>query len=180
MAKIKRNTKAQQIVWNFLLDNPGKKFYLTQIAKKLNISDSTVQQILEKQVKEGLAKKEKLGNLSLYSIEQTNPIVKQKKILRTIESLKPLLEQLKEWSQKIILYGSAAVGEDVAKSDLDLFILSNQKDQVYKIFSQSKIKNKVKLIVKNFLEWIQAKKEDKFFFDQVNKGKILWERNETI
>ncbi len=180
MARSRRNTKAQQIVWNFLLDNTGKKFYLTQIAHKTKVSDSTVQQILEKKVKKELAKKEKLGNLSLYFIEQTNLLVKQEKILRTIECLKPLLKQLNKWSQKIILYGSAAFGKNMVESDIDLLVLSNEKDKVYEIFSKSKLKNKVKLVVKNFLEWVEIKEKDQFFFNQLNKGKVLWEKNETV
>ena len=179
-ASNKRNTRAQGTVWNFLLDNAGEKFYLTQISQKTKISDSTVHQILEKQVKKGLVKKEKLGNLSLYLINQSSPEVKLKKQLRTFLTLQPLIDQFKEWSEKIILFGSASLGEDTIKSDFDLFILSNEKDQIYKIFSQSKLKDKVKLVVKNFLEYMEMKEKDKFFFEEVNKGKILWEKNEAV
>jgi predicted nucleotidyltransferase len=158
MSKIgRRNSKATEIVWHFLLDNAGEQFYLTQIAQKTNIADSTVQQILEKKVNSGLVEKKKLGNLSLYLLVQENILVRQEKILRTLKLIQPLVDNLKEWSQKIILYGSTAGGQNTATSDIDLFILSNQKDKIWKIFSQSKIKNKVKLVVKNFLEWIQMK-----------------------
>ena len=180
MRRNKRNTNAKKIVWDFLLDNPDRRFYLTQVAQKTKVSDSTVQQILEKKVKKNLIKKEKLGNLSFYFLNQNNLLVKEEKILRTLKIIKPLVDQLKDWSQKIILFGSAASGENTAKSDFDLFILSNEKDRIYEIFSRSKIKNKVSLVVKNFLEWLQIKEKDKFFFSQVNKGKILWERNEAI
>jgi len=177
--KIKRNTKAKKIIWDFLLDHAGKKFYLTQIAVKTKISDSTAQQILEKKTKEGLLKKVKLGNLSFYVLAE-NPLVKQEKILRTLELIEPLVNQLKEVCQKIILYGSQAAGEGTSKSDIDLLIISHQKDKVYKIFSRAKIKNKVNLLVKNFLEWTQLKQKDKFFSREVEKGKVLWESNESI
>lgn len=178
--KTKRNIRAQEIIWNFLFDHAGEKFYLTQISQKTKISDSTVHQILESQVTKGLVKKEKLGNLSLYFIDQSNPAIKLKKKLRVFLKVQHLVDQLKEWSQKIILYGSAALGEDTAESDIDLFVLSDEKDQVYKVFSQAKMgdKNKVKLVVKNFLEWTETKKKDKFFFNQINKGIVLWEKNE--
>lgn len=178
--KMKRNSKAQSIVWNFLLDRAGEKFYLTQIAKKTKISDSTVHQILEKKANRGLVKKEKLGNLSLYSLNQSSPSIRQEKVLRTTRLLESLIKQLKECSQKIILYGSAAGGQNRADSDIDVFVVSNEKGQVYKFFSQSKIKNRVRLVVKNYLEWLEMKEKDKFFFDEINKGKILWDKNEEI
>ena len=176
----KRNTKAQEIVWNFLLDHAGEKFYLTQISQKTKVSDSTVHQILENQTKKRLIKKEKYGNLSLYFIDQSSPAIKLKKTLRTFLTLQPLINHLKEWSQKVILYGSAAFGENTIGSDIDLFVLSNEKEQVYKIIARSKMKNKIKFIVKNYLEWMEMQEKDKFFFNEINKGKVLWDRNETI
>ena len=177
---MKRNSKAQSIVWNFLLDHAGEKFYLTQIAEKTKVSDSTVHQILEKQTGKGLVKKEKLGNLSLYFLNESSPSVRQEKVLRATRLLEPLIEQLKEFSQKIILYGSVAVGQDTVDSDIDVFVVSNEKGQVYKFFSQSRIKNRIKLVVKNYLEWLEMKEKDKFFFDEINKGKVLWDKNEPL
>jgi len=178
MSKINRNNQAQEIIWNFLLDHAGEKFYLTQIARQTNLSDSTVHQILESQVERNLIKKEKLGNLSFYSLDKSHPAIKLKKQLRTIFLIQPLINQLKEWSQKIILFGSAALGEDTSSSDIDLLIISKEKDKIYEIFSKAKIKNKVKLIVKNFLEWSKIKQKDKFFYEQINKGKVLWDSHE--
>lgn len=175
-----RNVSAEEIIWGFLLDHAGEKFYLTQISRETGISDSTASQILEKQVKKGLARKEKLGNLSIYSVDPSDPVIKLKKEEKTYSVIRPLINELKGWSQKIILYGSSASGENTIQSDVDLFVLSNEKDQIYKIFSRSKIKNRTRLLVKNFLEWVEMKEKDKFFVSQINKGKVLWDQNEKI
>jgi len=132
-------------------------------------------------VDKGFLKKEKLGNLKLHFVNQLKPAVKQAKIDRTLQKLNPLIKELKEWSKKIILFGSAAVGENTKGSDIDLFVLSNEKNQVYKLFSQSKLRgDRVKLVVKNILEWRELKEKDRFFHNQINKGKVLWDQNEAI
>lgn len=163
-----------------MLDRAGDKFYLTQIAEKTGISDSTVHNFLEKKVEEGLINKEKVGNLSYYWADLNDPILRQKKITRTINILSPLIEQLKEWSRKIILYGSAAEGRETKGSDLDLFVLSNNKNEVYEVFSKSEIKDSVELVVKNYPEWVEMKENDPYFVKEINRGKILWQDQEDL
>ena len=179
MSDQKRNNGASRKVLNFMLDNAGNKLYLTQIAKKTGISDSTVHNALENKVEEGFVKKEKVGNLSYYWADLDNPLVQQKKILRTIKALTPLVDEMKEWCNKIILYGSAAQGKNNKDSDFDLFILSNSKDEVYKIFSNFEEKDKVELVVKNYPEWVEMKEDDPYFVNEIKRGTVLWEGQEV-
>jgi predicted nucleotidyltransferase len=174
----KRNTKAQSIIWNYLLDRAGEKIHLSMVAKDTLVPVSTTHQILERQAEKKLVKKEKLGNLSLYFIDPSDPAIKLKKQLRTFLIVSPLIEELKDWSEKVILYGSAAFGDDTSESDIDLFVISNEKGQVYKKFSRFKDKDRVRLIVKNRLEWALMKDKDRFFYNEVKKGKVLWDKHE--
>lgn len=48
---MKRNMKAKQTVWEFMLDNAGKRLYLSQIAKKTKLAVSTVHGILERLIR---------------------------------------------------------------------------------------------------------------------------------
>lgn len=175
---MKRNTQAEKKIIDFLLDHAGQKFYLTQIAKELNISDSTIWQILRRKEKEGLVKKEKLGNLSLYFVDSKDPTVRQRKILRTTELLKPLINELKNFSQKIILYGSCARGEDSEGSDIDLFVLSNEPMEARRIIIKHIFKRKIQAVIKDFTEWVKLKEKDKFFSEEIKSGLTLWEKNE--
>lgn len=178
---MKRDRKAEEKVINVLLDYVGQKLYMSQIAENAGTAVTTTHQVLERKVEENFVKKEKLGNLSLYSVDPQDALVKQMKIKRTIELLKPLVARLKDYSQKIILFGSAAQGKDTTDSDFDLFILSNEKEQVQRIVKKSEIGSRIKPVVKNFLDWMQTKGEDKFFYEEVQKGMILWEeKNERI
>jgi len=164
-------------IFGVLLDNAEKKLYLSQIARISGASGSTCHKILEKKVKENLIKKEKLGNLSLYFINSSNSLVRQQKVTRAVKLLKPLVEKLSNFSEKIILFGSAAEGTDTAESDIDLFILTNGKDSVCKIISRLKVRKRIHFVIKNYLEWLEIKDKNKLFFEELKKGRILWEEH---
>lgn len=171
-----RNTKAKEEILAFLLDNPDQKFYLTQIAHTTGIADSTVQQILEEQVKKRFLIKEKVGNLSYYSLNSDNPLVKQAKIERTLQEMAHLIEKLKDVSEKVILFGSSAFGKDTGESDIDLFVLSNNEREVREIIFKAKKKRRITAVVKNYPGWVALEKENKYLYNEINKGIILWEK----
>jgi len=171
----KRDRQAEKKIIDFLLDYTGKKHYLSIIAKGSGVSTSTCHQILEKKTKAGLVKKEKYGNLSLYTFDLDDPLVRQLKITRTVEILKKLVKELKKESQKIILFGSASLGRNTYQSDLDLFILTNEKQEVRRIIKKFKTKSKIQPVIKNILEFGKLKRKDKFFYEEINRGTVLWE-----
>lgn len=177
---MKRDTQAKKKIIDFLLDNVGEQLYLTQITRGTGVSGSTVHQILEKARKDGLIQKEKLGNLSLYFLNPLDPVVKQMKVLRTTELLKPLIERCRDFSQKIILYGSGARGEDRKESDIDLFFLTGEPEEVRRIIAKQDFKRKIQAIIKNSAEWAELKEKDHFFYEEIKNGLNLWETNERI
>ena len=175
---MKRDRQAEEKIIGVLLDHAGERLYMSQIAGNAGTAVATTHQILERKAEENFLQKEKLGNLSLYSVNPQAPLVKQLKIKRTVERLQPLVERLKEQGQKIILFGSAAQGSDTIESDFDFFILTDQKGEVLKIIQNSKLSRKIKPVVKNFLEWVEMKEKDKFFYEEIEKGIVLWEEED--
>jgi len=163
-------------ILNFLLDNSEEKFYLTQIAQHTNVPDSTVQHVLENQIGEYFLTKEKIGNLSFYQLKKDNPLVKQAKITRTLKEIAFLIDRLREVSQKIILFGSCARGEDTRESDVDLFVLANEKRFAEEVIRQVKTGRKVRAIVKSYPEWVSMKEREKYLLSEINKGQVLWEQ----
>lgn len=175
---MKRDMKAEKKIINVLLDNVGgQKLYLSQIARTSGTRISTCYQILEKRVADKEIEKVKIGNLSIYFLDQNDPSVSQMKVIRAVELLKPLLNKLQQVSQKIILFGSAAQGKDMVDSDFDLFILTNEKKAVQEIINKSEIAQRIQPVIKNFLEFMELKKKDKVFYKEINQGKVLWEGN---
>ena len=105
------------------------------------------------------------------------PSVRQFKILLNIFTLKPLSDRLKEKSRKVILFGSCSQGTDVKDSDIDLLIITTEKEPVKKIISDFNKKNERKIapIIVTMNEYILMKNDDKPLYENVEKGVMLWE-----
>ena len=173
---MKRNRAAKEAVINYLLENPDKRFYLTQIAAATSVSDTTVQRILEIEVRRKFVVKEKTGNLSYYFVDLENPLVREAKISRTLGEIAELIDQIKEDSVKIILFGSCAKGEDTADSDIDLLVLANRKEFIEEAIRRQKAKRVIRVITKTYPEWVSLPKENAYLYGEINKGRVLWER----
>ena len=94
--------------------------------------------------------------------------------------LTPIIESLKDTSQKIVLYGSASRGEDYADSDIDLFIISKAPDIAKKIILKSKLKRKIQSIIKTPADVPDFRANQKVFFEEINMGIILWEEGKNV
>lgn len=174
---MKRDMQADKKIINFLLDRAGEKVYLSQIAVALKIAPSTAHQILNRYVKSGLVKSEKMGNLTLFEIKAGDPLIKQLKVTKTMELLGPLIEKLKPVSDQIVLFGSAGKGENTQESDLDLFILANKTGKIEEVINNYS-KEKLKVMIKTYPEWVTMQKRNPYLYDQINQGRVLWEKNE--
>ena len=116
-----------------------------------------------------------------YFIDKANPYLKEFKILANLLSIEPLVEKLKRLSRKIILFGSWAEGNDGEDSDIDLFIVSSEKEKVLSVVNEfsysSKLYNrKVQPVINAPEDLLKKGKGEKVFLEQVEKGKVLWER----
>ena len=159
----------------FLARNPDKQFYLREIAKILNKSVGGVHKILKSLKEMDFIKEYKSGKNLYYQINQSNPSIKNFKIFVTINELTPLVNKLKETSEKIILFGSCATGEDTNESDIDLLILTNEKEKVNKYVIQKRFERKIQAVVVNTAEFIKLKEQDKAFYQEIKKGVTLWD-----
>ena len=126
-------------------------------------------------VKANLVNRQQKGKTYLYTINDENPVVKQLKILRTIMNLVPLIKKLKQKSSKIILYGSSSRGEDTEDSDIDLFIVTNLIEEIEKIMQRTKHYKKIQPIIRKPLKYIEMEKTDPTFYQEIEKGIVLWE-----
>jgi len=143
----------------FLARNPDKQFYIREIAKIMN----------------------KSGKNIYYQINQMNPSVKNFKIFMIINELKTLVDTLKEISEKIILFGSCSIGEDTYESDIDLLVLTNEKEKVNKKIINTKLNRKIQAVVVNTVDLMKIKEKDKGFYQEINKGITLWDvKNERL
>ena len=165
-------------VLSFLVENPGKEFLGSEIQKATSISRAGVYITLRELTKQRLVIKTKKGKFLMYSVVYEEPILKQFKVMRNAQLLKPLVDKIKPLSKKIILCGSASRGEDDPKSDIDLFILAKDAGALKDIISNANTKRKIQAVIKSPTELADFKDKEKVYFEEVNRGITLWEEKE--
>jgi len=162
-------------ILTFLARNPDKQFYIREIAKNMDKSVGGTHKTLKSLKEMSFIKDNKSGKNIYYQINQMNPSIKNFKIFMTINELTILINKLKDMSEKIILFGSCANGEDTNESDIDMLIMTNEKDKVDKKILNTKSDRKIQAIVVNAGDLMKIKEKDKGFYQEINKGITLWD-----
>jgi len=174
------STNHQKILSFFVLHS-GASFYEREIARKTGLSPSSAHYVLARLYRAGVINRKQNGRMYFYSVDKTDPYLKEFKILANLLLIEPLIEKLKRVSHKIVLFGSWAEANDNEDSDIDLFIVSSEKEKalsaVNKFSYSAKLYNrKVQPIINAPEELLKKGKEEKVFREQIENGKILWER----
>lgn len=174
------STNHQKILSFFVL-HPGASFYEREIARKAGLSPSSTHHVLERLYLAGVINRKQNGRMYFYSIDKTDPYLKEFKSLANLLLIEPLVERLKGLSHRIVLFGSWAQGSDNEDSDIDLFIVSSEKEKALSVvnkfsYSAKLYNRKVQPIINAPEELLKKGKEERVFLEQVEKGKVLWER----
>lgn len=172
-----------QKVLRFLLLNYDKFCYEREIARGAKVSYGSANSVLVQLYKAGIVIRKSEGRMSYYMVNLKNSYLRELKIFTSMLVLEPLVEKLKEYVHKIILFGSCARGEDTFESDVDLFILTSEKDNVRDLVEQFSQKNnlfnrKIQAIIESPADFLKKDNKGKIFMQQVNQGKLLWQRGE--
>ena len=166
-----------QIVLSFLSDRIGESFVPGEIQKATGISKAGVYRALATLEDQDLIVLDEKGR-SLYFARINDPRVRQFKVLNSVATLRPLVKKKSPFARKVILYGSAARGEDGVKSDIDLFIVAKDTGEVARVISALKLKKKVQPVIKTAVEVSEMEGSERTFLAEVNSGIILWEEKD--
>jgi len=167
-------TNAQKVL-HFLIDHPIRDFFESEIQKAAKISKSGVNYALRELVTTDFLFRTKRGKAFFYTLNHKNIVVKQLKVIETIDQISGILKKLKPLSSKIVLFGSSSRGENTPDSDIDLLIISRNKEHIIQQIKSHQNKRNIQSIVYSNLNFIEKKKTDPIFYEQVNKGTVLWE-----
>jgi predicted nucleotidyltransferase len=169
--------------WKLLkifLNNPDHSFYTKEISRNTEIGSGTVNNFLKNIHKDNILKKEIVGNVHLYHLNNESELVRQLKIFNTLLELEKnnfTEEFIKNDNSiiSIILYGSHANGENDSKSDIDILLLVNKKKQFTNIIQ--KLENKTKKIISTQIltisDWQKIKEKDKIFYESILQNHIV-------
>jgi predicted nucleotidyltransferase len=166
---------AGQKVIEFLSANADKQYTEKEISDSIRVKRSSINLALHTLNEEGLVSRKKIGRTSLYGADANHIIIKELKTLQNLLLIYPLIEKLKTESQKIILFGSNAKGSNTAESDIDIFVQTNNVRKIREIVDSSQLKNKIQLIVKTPKEMLIINNQKPLFFQEIEKGKLIWE-----
>ncbi|MBU0693726.1 MAG: nucleotidyltransferase domain-containing protein [Candidatus Omnitrophica bacterium] len=168
-------TTNSQKALNFLIQNPGKQWTANEVQKGIKISKAGINVALRKLVKEKLVFREKRAKIFLYFVDHSNPVIKQLKVLQTIMILQPLIVKIKGCSEKTVLFGSCARGENLPDSDVDLFVLTNAKEEIKRYLGKFSLRKKLQPIIRSPLQFSEMETKEPVFFEEIVRGITLWE-----
>jgi len=170
-----------QQVLRFLTKFSDKEFYERQIARKIGIAYGSANHALNELHSTSAIKRRREGKMYFYSADISNAATIKFKKLINITLIEPLIERLKDISSRIILYGSCAQGTDASRSDVDLFIVSEDREQIVEAianfsFPQGFEDIHIQPIIKSPAELLEAGESEQVFLEEVERGTVLWER----
>jgi predicted nucleotidyltransferase len=165
-------------VLSFLTDHPGQAYLSSEILGALSMSRAGIYLALQELVAGGFASRTERGRFHLYSVDPVHPQVKLFKVLKNTVLIEPLLSQLRSLSIKIILFGSAGRGEDSSSSDIDLFILTRDPENIADILSSFSCERKIQPVVIVPAQWRGFREKNKVFWGEIDRGFVLWEERD--
>ena len=165
-------------VLRFLLSDPMSQFHEREIVRQTGVSVGAVNQILKKLHRVGLVEKDKRGRTNFYRMNLKSPVARQFKVLFNVYSLDALVKQIKGKSERIVLFGSCAEGTDVKHSDIDLFVLTADVEEVRKRINscERKLDRRISPIVMDSTGLTKIKSKDKPLYERIVRGIVLWEQ----
>ena len=167
-------------VLSFLAKFSDQEFHEREIARRVGISYGSANMVLNELFADGMLARRQAGKMLFYSFDNTDPIARILKILVSVSLLRPLAKDLREYASEIVLYGSCARGEDTSSSDMDLYVVSAEKEKVLGIIEEHKFRKgfegvRIQPVVLSTQDLLKSEKTDKEFLSLVREGIVLWD-----
>ena len=162
-----------------LIYNPGKSYYINEIARLIKTSAGNVQRELKKLKENGLLLEEKKGNLVYFEINTVNSLFKDfKNIVDKTIGLKNILENILKKAKGIdfaFLFGSYTKDDFGPDSDIDLYVIGGMSEkELYQLVkkAEGKIYREINFHLSSQKEF-QEKIKESFFHKEILKNFIL-------
>lgn len=123
-------TATQRRVLGCLFGQPGRSYGVTELIQSTGAGSGAVQRELARLAGSGLLRVEQVGKQKRYSANPDAPIHDElvaivRKTFGLVEPLRQALAPLADRIHAAFVYGSVAKGTDVASSDIDLMLVSD-------------------------------------------------------
>ncbi len=170
-----------QKVLSLLAKFSDEEFYEREVARQLGISSGSANRALNELFSSGVVTRRREGKMYFYSLDFSNAAITEFKKIINLLLIEPLIAKLKKVSNRIVLYGSCAQGTDTSESDLDLFVVSSNKEKMANIISKFRFPRgyetiHIQPVIKTPVELLAGDKSERSFIEEVDRGIVLWER----
>lgn len=170
-----------QKVLSLLTKFSDQELYEREIARSLGISAGSANRALNELYSSGVVTRRREGKMFFYTIDSKNAIIRELKKVINLLLIEPLVETLKAISSRVVLYGSCANGTDTSNSDLDLFVVSNNRQSVSDAingfrFPQGYVDVHIQPVIKTPVELLESGESERTFLEEVENGIELWEK----
>lgn len=168
-------------VLSFLAKFSDKEFHEREIARRTGISYGSANRVLNDLFTDGILVRRQVGRMLFYSFNLRDSLSRTFKIFVLVSILRPLIKKLREHASEIVLYGSCARGEDTSASDIDLFIVSGDRQKSLEtieryVFGKGFESLVIEPAIRSPLDMIKSEKTEKEFLSLVREGMVLWDQ----
>lgn len=170
-----------QKVLSFLIKFSDQEFYEREVSRSLDISAGSANRALNGLFSSDVVKRRKEGKMFFYSVNSDNAAIPELKKVINLLLIEPLIEALKSISSRVVLYGSCAQGTDTSESDLDLFVVSNDKQNVSDTINGFEFPRgyegiHIQAVIKTSVELLESGESERTFLSEIESGIKLWEK----
>ncbi len=167
-------------VFEIFVQEPLTIHFIKEISRRINLAHTSVKKHLDNLKEMGFIRREKGERFFGYFAERDREeFLFYKKIFNLINLKKAgVVEEIKKVNHcvAIVLYGSYFRGEDIEKSDVDLFLLSESK-KLPNFFNAEKIlRREIHIIVEKDLNNLSSELRNELMNGLVLDGYLRWKR----
>ena len=159
-------------VMKVLFDSPTQVFHIRELSRITHLNPNTIINILRILCKDNLVNKTEKKHVVEISLNLNNPETIYKKRVSNIERIysSGIINFLvnKYSPSSISILGSYSKGEDVEKSDVDIAVITNNKEQADLERFEKKLNRKVHLLL------LETKETSEEFFNNLINGVIFY------
>ena len=166
-------------ILDYLTASPEGHGFVSQIARDIGLSKGEVSKAVKVLKDCGLVYSEQSGRNMVCRVDRRLPVFARLRTAFNLIEITSKMAALRNFADKIVLFGSCAQGTDTAKSDIDILVITRDKAKVDKVARAIKLSRPVQWVIKTPQEYAVLNSKEKVFAGEISKGIVLWEAHET-
>lgn len=163
---------AQEAVFSHVLRAGGEAFTEADVRAALGLPKTTVHIALHALVQQGLVVEEHVGRTGRFSVDVTDPLVRQLKIASAVRRVQEAMTGLLGRADLVVLFGSASRGEDRSESDVDVLVVTPDAEHIETELARHQWLQPVVMTPEKHMVLIA---EDGTFARETARGITIWE-----